>query len=82
MDTIRIRRLINSETITIKELNQFLGKEVDIFVSTRRKDLKRKKQLAREKTAASMLVKYKNEQQMSKEPDIWTVVIKEKYADR
>ena len=82
MDTIRIRRIINSETITIKELKEFLGKEVDIFVTTRRKNLKREKQLAHEKTGAAILSKYKNEQKINKEQDIWTLAIKEKYADR
>ena len=82
MDTIKIRRVINSETITIKELKAFLGKEVDIFVSTRRKNLKREKQLAHEKTAAAILSKYKNEQKITKEQNIWAVVVKEKYANR
>jgi peroxiredoxin family protein len=82
MDTIRIRRLINSETITVKELKKFLGMEVDIFVTTRRNTLKSKKQLANAKTAAAVLSKYKNEQLINKEQSIWTHVIKEKYEDR
>ncbi|MCK9453165.1 MAG: hypothetical protein M0Q90_15830 [Bacteroidales bacterium] len=81
MTEIRIRRIINSETITIKELREFLGKEVDIRVTTRRKVI-RKKQIVDKKTAAAMLGKYKNIALINKESDVWDTVIKEKYANR
>jgi len=81
MAEIRSRRVINSETITIKELNEFFGKEVDILVTTHRKAIRRR-QIAGRKPAAALLGKYKNKQLIDKESDIWTLVIKEKYANR
>jgi len=81
MAEIRSRRVINSETITIKELNKFFGKEVDILVTTRGKAIRRR-QIALKKPAAGMLGKYKNKELINNESDIWAVVMKEKYANR
>ena len=81
MNEIRISRLISSDTITIKELNEFLGKEVDIFVSTRRKAVRRKMSIKPEKTAAASLSKYRNVNLIDKEAGIWGEVIREKYAN-
>ncbi|MCF8371045.1 MAG: hypothetical protein K9H64_05440 [Bacteroidales bacterium] len=81
MNEIRIHRIINSETITIKELHDFLGEEVDILVTTRGKSTRRKMSVKPEKTAAASLSKYRNEQLIEKEAGIWEEVIKEKYAN-
>ncbi|MEA3446329.1 MAG: hypothetical protein U9R19_16540 [Bacteroidota bacterium] len=82
MNEIRIHRIINSETITIKELHDFLGEEVDILVTPRRKDTRRKMSIQPVKSAAGSLLKYRNVNLIDKEAGIWDEVIREKYANR
>ncbi len=81
MHELRIRHIINSDTLTISGLTQFVGEEVDILVSTRMNKTRKKISVTHKKSAAARLSKYKNIRLREKEADIWTAVVREKYAN-
>lgn len=81
MGTIKIRRKITSDSLKIKELNQFMGREVDIIVSDRKRALKQPVKLSGKKSAAGILEKYKNPDFLDMEKNIWSMVVSEKHAN-
>ncbi len=81
MSAIKIRRKITSDTLKIKELEQFLGREVEIFVRDRKRVPARNLGFSREKSAAAILEKYKNTELLEMEKSVWSIVVSEKHEN-
>jgi len=81
MSAIKIKRKITSDTLKIKELKQFLGREVDIIVSDRKRVSASSKRLPGKNSAAGILEQYKNPDLQDMEKNIWSLVVSEKHAN-
>ncbi len=81
MGVIKIRRKITSDSLKIKELNQFMGREVEIIVSDRKRAQKQTIKLSGKRSAAGILEKYKNPDFLDMEKNIWSMVVSEKHAN-
>ena len=81
MSAIKIRRKITSDTLKIKELEQFLGREVEIFVRDRKRVPARNLGFSGEKSAAAILEKYKNTELLEMEKSVWSIVVSEKHEN-
>ncbi len=81
MSAIKIRRKITSDTLKIKELKHFLGREVDIIVSDRKRVSAKTERLPGEKSTAGILEQYNNPDLLEMEKNIWSLVVSEKHAN-
>ena len=82
MNVIKIKKRITSSTLKIKELNSFIGQEVEIIIKQEKTPHNRKKEptIASGK-ASGILQKYKNANLLDKEKDAWIQAIKEKHGN-
>ena len=84
MEAIRIRKRIKSSSITINDLDNFKGKDVEILIITdpgmpNENILSRKK--IKTKRVAGTLEQYKNPLKRAKEKIAWGLAVKGKYAN-
>lgn len=77
MKTLKIKRKIDSTHLQIDELNDWLGKEVDIII--REKDVQPDTLTS---SAAGILSDFKNEDLMETEKNGWTKAVREKHGNR
>ena len=78
MKTLKVERKIDSTHLQIDELDDWLGKEVDIII--REKDPS--PPADGRGTAAGILENFKNEDRMESENKGWTKAIMEKHGNR
>ena len=84
MEAIKIRKRINSSSLTISDLDKFKGKDVEIIIITEQEllvenSLDRKR--AKTKSVAGILERYKDPLKKAKEAIAWGLAVKGKYAN-
>lgn len=84
MEAIKIRKRINSSSLTICDLDKFKGKDVEIIIITEQEllvenSLDRKR--AKTKSVAGILERYKDPFKKAKETIAWGLAVKGKYAN-
>ena len=82
MASIRIKKKITSSRLNIKELKEFIGKDVEIIIKEDKKNFRIEDVNESSKTASGILEKYKNATIVDKEKEAWSKAIKDKYANR
>jgi hypothetical protein len=84
MEAIKIRKRINSSSLTISDLDKFKGKDVEIIIITDQETFDRNN-LARKRTktksVAGILERYKDPLKKAEEVITWDLVVKWKYAN-
>ena len=81
MGVIKIRQKITSDSLKIKELRQFMGREVEIIVIDPQRPSKQAMSLPGQKSAAGILEQYGNPDFINLEKNIWSLVASEKHAN-
>ena len=79
MNAIKITRTIRSQTLRIRELEQFRGKTVDIIILAENEPQPHDAPM---RSAAGMLSKYANPALIAQEQEAWERAVQEKYANR
>lgn len=77
MDTLKIKRKIESTHLEIAELVNWLGKEVDIIIREEKSDSG-----PSDGSAAGLLSEYSDQNLLKDEKMGWEKAIKEKYGNR
>ena len=80
METLKVKKTIHSETITIKGLRPFIGQDVDIIVIPRAKKT-RKAPSEKKNNAAGLLSEFSNPRLYENESEIWNIVVNEKHRN-
>jgi len=77
MQTIKIKRKINSLNLRISELKEFIGKTVEITVS----ESSPAENIVQMKSASGILSAYKNPGKIKLEKDAWGKAVVEKHKN-
>ncbi|MBU0559334.1 MAG: hypothetical protein KJ799_02675 [Bacteroidetes bacterium] len=84
MDTIKIKKKINSSSLTISNLDKFKGKVVEIIIIAEQELLVEKslsKRRSKTINVAGILERYKDPLKKAKEAIAWELAVKGKYAN-
>ena len=84
MEAIKIRKRIKSSSLTISDLDKFKGKEVEIIIITDQEALDENnlsKKMAKTRSVAGILERYKDPLKKRKEKIAWELAVKGKYAN-
>lgn len=76
MDTLKIKRKIDSTSLQIDELRDWVGKEVDITIKENITKPKTSKS-----TAAGLLAEFKDNERIDNEKNGWTKAVKDKHGN-
>jgi len=84
MEAIKIRKRINSSSLTISDLDKFKGKDVEIIIITDQESfaensLSRKR--TKTKSVAGILERYSDPLKKAREEIAWGLAVKGKYAN-
>lgn len=78
MNAIKIKRKIYSPQITIEELKDFIGKNVEITVIEEIPEERNKSR----KTLVGILSAYKDKSKIGSEKEAWKTAVNDKYGNR
>ena len=77
MDTLKIKRKIDSTSLQIDELSDWLGKEVDIIIKEKASTPESSK-----RSAAGLLSDFKDKDLMDSEKNGWAKAVRDKHGNR